>query len=140
MPISSVNGDAGNTKWKRHREGVGQNLKTAQKRFNEENMYRGNSGEILWTTDPVYRNACFKHANVQSKAVFSFAMKTMDETCGWEDEEKRVGSEIRRMHVDLHQRGADKRTNTHSGNGAVLKETNDVHYAMHEMGLCWYFR
>ena len=59
-----------------------------------ENMYRGNSGKILWTTDHVYRNACFKHANVQSKAVFSFAMTTMDETYGWEDEEKRVGSKF----------------------------------------------
>ena len=53
---------------------------------------------------PFYRNACFKHANVQSRAVFSFAMATMDEIYGWEDEEKAGGVEIRRMYVDLHQR------------------------------------
>ena len=41
------------------------------------------------------------------------------------------------MHVDLHQRGADLRTNIQPGGGGVLAETNDVHYAMHKLGLCW---
>ena len=36
--------------------------------------------------------ALFRHVNVQSKAVFSHAMTTMDMIQGWEDEEKRVGS------------------------------------------------
>ena len=31
-PISIVNGDTGNTTWKRHPEGFGQNLKTVQER------------------------------------------------------------------------------------------------------------
>ena len=57
---------------------------------------------------PFCRNACFRHANVQSKAIFYHAMTIMDEIRGWEDEEKRVGFEICRLYVDLHQRG-DKR-------------------------------
>ena len=52
---------------------------------------------------------------------------------------KSDGVEICRMHMDLHQRSADKWANTHSGNGGVLKEMNVVHYALHGLGLCWYF-
>ena len=44
------------------------------------------------------------------------------------------------MHVDLHQSNADQRTNTQPGNGGAPEETNDVHYAMHKLGLCWHFR
>ena len=33
---------------------------------------------------------------------------------------KAGGVELRRMYLDLRQKGADKRTNTHSGNGSVL--------------------
>ena len=72
---------------------------------------------------PFHRSACFKHANVQSKAVFSHAMMIMDAIYGWEDEEEAGGVEIRRMYVDLHQRSADKRTNPSSENGGVLTET-----------------
>ena len=48
--------------------------------------------EIFVDDKPFYRDACFKHANVQPKAVFSFTMTRMDAIYGWEDEEKRVGS------------------------------------------------
>ena len=48
----------------------------------------------IFVDDKLYRNASFKHANVQPKAVFSCAMTTMDEIYGWEDEEKRVGSKF----------------------------------------------
>ena len=41
---------------------------------------------------PFRSDACYKHANVQSKAVFSYAMTVMDKICGWEDEEKWVCS------------------------------------------------
>ena len=44
------------------------------------------------------------------------------------------------MHVDLHQRSADKRRNTPLGKGGVPEETYDVHYAMHKLGLCRSFR
>ena len=40
------------------------------------------------------------------------------------------------QHVDLHQRSADKRTNIQHRKGGVPEETNDVHYAMHKLGLC----
>ena len=41
------------------------------------------------------------------------AVTGMDKICGWEDEEKTGGFEIRRIYVDLHQRGVDKRAKTH---------------------------
>ena len=50
--------------------------------------------EIFVDDRPFCRNACFRHANVQSKAVFSYAMTIMDKICGWEDEEERVGSKF----------------------------------------------
>ena len=96
--------------------------------------------EIFVDGRPSCRDACFKHAKVQPKAVFSCAMAIMDAIQGWQDEEKKSGIKIRSMHVDLLHRSADKRTNTQPGNGGGPEETNDVHYAVHELGLCWCFR
>ena len=53
---------------------------------------------------------------------------------------KAGGFEFCRMDVDLHQRGADKLANIHYGNGGVFEATFAVHHAMHELGLCGYFR
>ena len=89
---------------------------------------------------PFCRDACFRQANVQSEAVVSYAMTIMDESCGWEDEEKRAGSNFAAcMWICNKEVMTDKRTNTHSGNGGVLEATFVVHYAMFELGLCWYF-
>ena len=44
------------------------------------------------------------------------------------------------MHVDLHERSVDRRTNTRLGTRRVPEETHDVHHALHKLGLCWYFR
>ena len=60
------------------------------------------------------------------KAVFSYAMTMMEE-------ERTVGSTVATCM-------SDKRTNTKSSNGGVFEEANVVHYAMHELGLCWDFR
>ena len=43
---------------------------------------------------PFRRDACFKHATVQSEAVFSHALTVMDKICGWEDEENWAGSKF----------------------------------------------
>ena len=45
-------------------------------------------------TDSFCRDAGFKLANVQSEAVFSHLMTVMDKFCGWEDEEKWMGSKF----------------------------------------------
>ena len=50
--------------------------------------------EIFVDDRPFCLDACFRHANVRSKSVFSYAMTIMDEIYGWEDEEKRVGSKF----------------------------------------------
>ena len=50
--------------------------------------------EIFVDDRPFCRDACFRHANVQSTAVFSNAMTIMDAIYGWEDQEKRVGSKF----------------------------------------------
>ena len=77
--------------------------------------------EIFVDDRPFCRDACSKHANVQSKAVFSYAMTVTDEIYEWEDEEKRVGSKFEACMWNPPQRGADKRGNTHSRNGRVLE-------------------
>ena len=42
--------------------------------------------------------------------------------------------EIRRMYVDLHQRGVDKWAETHFRSRGAPEATFVVHYAMHEIG------
>ena len=44
--------------------------------------------EIFVDDRPFRRDSCFKHANVQPKTVFSYAMTVMDKISGWEDEER----------------------------------------------------
>ena len=50
--------------------------------------------EIFVDDRPFCRDACFQHANVQSEAVSSCTVTVMYKICGWEDEEKRVGSKF----------------------------------------------
>ena len=50
--------------------------------------------DILVDDRPFYRDFSCKHANVQPKAVFSYAMTVMDKISGWEDEERWVGSKF----------------------------------------------
>ena len=60
---------------------------------------------IIKDDRPFHSDSFHWHANVQSKAVFSFAMTVMDKIHGWIDEEKWVGSKFFCVHVDLHQDG-----------------------------------
>ena len=50
--------------------------------------------EILLDDRLFGADASFRHVNVQSKAVFFYARTIIDEICGWEDAEKRVGSKF----------------------------------------------
>ena len=88
---------------------------------------------------PFGADALFSHVSVQSEAVFSYAM-TMDKIQGWEEEEKKGGIPICHVHVYLHHKSIDKRTNTNSSSGRVFAEANVVHYVLHDLGLCWNFR
>ena len=72
---------------------------------------------------PFCRDAGFKHANVQSKGVFSYAMTVMDKICGWEDEEKWV-----RRSCGSAPKGVDKWAKNHTRNAGVLEATFVVHY------------
>ena len=96
--------------------------------------------EIFVDDRPFGADAFYRQVNVQSKAVFSFSMTLMDKIRGWEDEEKMGRIQICSLHVDFHKRGFDRRTNTRPGTRRVPEETHDVHYALHKLGLCWYFR
>ena len=89
-----VNDELRKTKWKRRREGRGQSLNGVQRPLLLREYALREFGEIFVDDRPFCRDACFKHANVQSKAVFSYAMRVMDKICGWEDEEKWVGSKF----------------------------------------------
>ena len=74
-------------KWKRRREKHGQSLIGVQ---GNDRLFR--------------RDSCFKNANVQPKAVFSCAMTVMDKICGWEDEERWVGSKFAKRVLTFAQR------------------------------------
>ena len=50
--------------------------------------------EIFVDDRPFCRTPCFRHANVQPEAVFSFPMAIMDAIYRWEHEERRVGSKF----------------------------------------------
>ena len=69
--------------------------------------------EIFVDNRPFGADALFRHVNVQSKAVFSFAMTMTDKIQGWR-KKKKGGIQICHVHVDLHQKSIDKRTNTKS--------------------------
>ena len=69
---------------------------------------------VLGDDRPFYRDSYCKCANVQPKAVFSYAMTVMDKISGWEDEENVGGFKVRGVHVDLHQKGEDRWTKYHS--------------------------
>ena len=69
-------------------------FKCSQRTIQKRGYARREFWDFFVDDRPFCRDACFRHANVQSKAVFSDAMTIMDEVCGWEDEEKRVVSKI----------------------------------------------
>ena len=62
---------------------------------------------------PFHSDPLYKHANVQSKAVFSNALTVMEKIDG--NEEKWEGKfKVRGVHVDLHQDGACRVAEAHS--------------------------
>ena len=87
-----------------------------------------------------HSDSLHKHAKVQSKAVFSYAMTVMDTIYGWIDEEKNGGLNIFDMDVDLHQRCACRVAESHSRNAGVPEADDVIHYAVRELGLCRSFR
>ena len=58
-----------------------------QDRYSQESTRQGNLVKFWWMTDPFYRDSSCKNANVQPKAVFSYAT-VMDKISGREDEER----------------------------------------------------
>ena len=50
--------------------------------------------EIFVDDRPFGADALFRQINVQSKAVFSYAMTMMEKIRGWEEEERTVGSKL----------------------------------------------
>ena len=49
------------------------------------------------------------------------------------------GIQVSHVHVDLHKRSVDKRTNAQPATGGEPEDTNDVHYALRKLGLCCTF-
>ena len=90
--------------------------------------------EIFVDDGPFGADAFFRHANVQSKAVFSNATTIMDGIHGWEDEEKRVGSKFTACMCIYTKKSVDKRTTTEPSNRGVFEETNVVHYTLARTG------
>ena len=89
---------------------------------------------------PFHSGSLYWHANVQPKAVFSHATTVMDKIHGWKDEEKWVGSTFAAcMWINTKEvltRGQVLNPEMEE----YLKRRLMSIYAMHELGLCWYFR
>ena len=90
--------------------------------------------EIIVDDRPFGADSINRQVNVQSKAVFSYAMTLMEKIRGWEDEESWVGSKNAAC-MDLHKRSIDRRTDTRQATGRVPEETHNVHCAFHKLGL-----
>ena len=84
---------------------------------------------------PFNCDAFYKHANVQSKAVFSYAMTVMDKICGWTDEEEWEGSKFAAC-MWIHT----KTVLTPTRNAGVSEAEDVNHHAERELGLCRNFR
>ena len=81
---------------------------------------------IIEDDRPFHSDSFHGHANVQSKAVFSFAMIVMDKIHGWIDEEKWVGSNFSAcMWICTKMVRLAK---THSRNGGMPKATDVIRH------------
>ena len=92
-------------------------------------------GQHSWMTDLFYSDAFNKHANVQSKAVFSYAMTVVDEICGWTDEEKWLGPQFAACMWMFCQMCADRGTKARSRNAGVPEAKDVFHHALRELVL-----
>ena len=62
--------------------------------------------EIFVDDRPFGADALFRQTNVQSKAVFSYAMTMMDKIREWEEEERTVGSKSATCIIWIHTKKA----------------------------------
>ena len=77
---------------------------------------------------PIPIDAINLHANAQLKAVFSCAMTVMDKICGWEEEQKLVGSFA--ACVWIYTKGI---TQLHAGS---FEKKHVIHHGKCQLGLC----
>ena len=82
----------------------------------------------------------FRHVNVQSKAVFSYAMILMDKINGWEDEEKWVGSKFATCMWIYTRRALTKEEIPIPAVEEYLKKRMLSIILLHELGLYWNLR
>ena len=79
----------------------------------------------------VDRNAFSATQMFNLKLYSPFAMTIMDEICGWENEEKRVGSKFATCMWIYTKEVFTSGQITHSRNGGVLEAASVDHCAMH---------
>ena len=106
VPKLDVRVSAGNSRWKRHRDGLGNeyNLRTSHLRgYTLKEIW-----EIFVADSPFGAEAINRQVKVQSQAVVSYAMTLMDKIRGWEEEEgeqehRGLGQELQRACVCQHE-------------------------------------
>ena len=96
--------------------------------------------EICVDDRPFGTDSTNREANVQSKAVLSYAMTLMDKIRGWEDEESWVGSKFAACMWIYTKEALTGGQILDRVQEEYLEETHNVHYALHELGLCRGFR
>ena len=96
--------------------------------------------EIFVDDGPSGADAFFRHENVQSKAVFSYATTIMDGIHGWEDEEKRVGSKFAACMWIYTRRALTKEDIPSPAVEEYLKKRMLSIILLHELGMCWHYR
>ena len=79
-----------------------------------------------------------RQVNVQSKAVFSYAMNLMDAIRGWDDDKSWVGSKFAACMWIYTKEALTGGTDTRQRTRRVPEETHNVHDALHKLGLCRY--
>ena len=93
--MSSVSGDAGNTKWKMLREGLGQKNENSTRTMQLREYARRNSGKSSWMKGHSAATRVSSMPRLFNMKPYSpYAVAIMDAIYGWEDEEKRVGSKF----------------------------------------------
>ena len=115
--------------------GLNMNTSNAVERADTERFF-GN----LRDDRPFGADAINRQVNVQSKAVFSYAMTLMDKIWVWVDEERWVGSKFAACMWIYTKEALTERTDTRQGTRRISEETHDVYYVLHKLGLCRYVR
>ena len=92
--------------------------------------------EIFLDDRPFEADAIYRQVNVESKAVFSYAMTLMDKIGGWEDEKRWIGSKFAECMWTYTKEALTGGRILDKEQEEYLKKTHNVHYALCTTWVC----